>query len=147
MATKYARESPLGEDRTTPYRSLPSPIPGRNRRLWMYFCYVALALCLGLAPFLSPNLFQTTFFRPPLHQGEAAIVRKVEAAEGGNRAVEIAIALPAGRETRLVVPFPEPYWSPIQPGDRIAVRYRLLADGAGIADLEPGLVALPPPLR
>lgn len=113
----------------------------------MYFCYVALALCLVLTPLLSPNLFHTSFFRPRLRQGEAEIVRKVEAGEGGSRAVEIALALSEGREARLVVPFPEPYWSPIQPGDRIAVRYRLHADGVSVVDVEPGLVALQTPLR
>lgn len=147
MATKYARESKAGESRSTPYRSLPTPAPGKGRRMWIYFCFLALILCLLFAPTLSPGLFQGGFIRLSIQHGEAVVLAKLPAAEDSKPTIEIAIALPEGREVRVPVSFPEPYWTPIQPGDRIAVVYRPRLDGKTVKVLETGLVALPAPMR
>lgn len=147
MATKFARESLTGDHHSTPYRRLPTPAPGKGRRLWIYFCFLALLLCLLFGPALSTGLFNGGFIRAAIQHGEAVVLAKIPADDGGKAFIEIAVALPKGGEAKMQVPFPEPYWTPIQPGDRIVVVFRPNLDGKTVKILETGLVALPPALR
>lgn len=150
MPTKYTRDSEMLKDRElrkTPWMRqgpLARPI---SRKQWFFILFAgmtAIVLLTQIALTLNrsaPYAFQS------VRRGIGTLVSKGEFREGesgksGSGIITLEVAVGDGVTMGADWSIPEPYWTPLAPGDQLAVIYQVNKLGTEIRLLECGVVAL-----
>lgn len=88
----------------------------------------------------------------PVHRGVGTIVSRGDFTPGagsaaGAGAVTIEVVLKDGRRATARWTIPEPYWSALEVGSRVAVLYQVAREDGDIRIVESGVVALDSDIR
>ena len=155
MATKYTRDDEIWEDRElrkTPWMRQGAMIRPMSRKQRIFTLFAGL-LAIVLLSQIALNLNRSAPYAfQPAHRGEGIIVAQgpfVPGSDGkaGEGAITLEIEVRDGVRLRADWRIPEPYWSALAPGVRLAVLYQVNEMGTEIKILECGVVALKGDIR